>query len=261
MTEGQGLRERKKGRTRQALIAAAVRLFAEQGYERTTVAEIAKAADVTTRTFFLHFPAKEDVLFIDAEARVELGLRIVAERAPGAPPTEVLAAAMQAMIDDVEANDLASGIAALLVATAPFWMAIIEMFRRTGERVSLQSGIGMAIGFLGQAIFTARFLVQWVVSEKKRDSVVPVAFWWLSLLGGTTLLSYAISRRDPVIIVGQGMGLFIYVRNLMLVGKARRRADRRDGRSSASAATRPMALPGVKSSRRAETRETRATRR
>ncbi|MFO7249186.1 MAG: helix-turn-helix domain-containing protein [Actinomycetes bacterium] len=122
MTEGQGLRERKKGRTRQALIAAAVRLFAEQGYERTTVAEIAKAADVTTRTFFLHFPAKEDVLFIDAEARVELGLRIVAERAPGAPPTEVLAAAMQAMIDDVEANDLASGIAALraeLVLTEP----------------------------------------------------------------------------------------------------------------------------------------------
>jgi lipid-A-disaccharide synthase-like uncharacterized protein len=59
----------------------------------------------------------------------------------------------------------------------------------------------IVIGFLGQAIFTARFLVQWVVSEKKRDSVVPVAFWWLSLFGGMTLLSYAISRRDPVIIV------------------------------------------------------------
>ena len=69
------------------------------------------------------------------------------------------------------------------------------------------ANLWMAIGFLGQAIFTARFLVQWVVSEKKRDSVVPVAFWWLSLFGGMTLLSYAISRRDPVIIVGQGMGL------------------------------------------------------
>jgi lipid-A-disaccharide synthase-like uncharacterized protein len=95
----------------------------------------------------------------------------------------------------------------------------------------------MAIGFLGQAIFTARFLVQWVVSEQKRDSVVPVAFWWLSLFGGMTLLSYAISRRDPVIIVGQGMGLFVYIRNLMLVGKAKRRASRREGRAPASIPT------------------------
>lgn len=85
----------------------------------------------------------------------------------------------------------------------------------------------LAIGFAGQALFTARFLVQWAVSEKKRDSVVPVSFWWLSLLGGLTLLSYAIHRRDPVIIVGQGMGLFVYVRNLMLVAKARRRATKR----------------------------------
>jgi lipid-A-disaccharide synthase-like uncharacterized protein len=81
----------------------------------------------------------------------------------------------------------------------------------------------LTIGFLGQALFTARFLIQWVVSEKQRDSVVPVAFWWLSLLGGTALLAYAIFRRDPVIITGQGMGLFVYTRNLMLVGKARAR--------------------------------------
>lgn len=85
----------------------------------------------------------------------------------------------------------------------------------------------LAIGFLGQATFTARFLVQWIASEKRRDSVVPVAFWWLSLAGGLALLSYAISRRDPVIIVGQAMGLFVYVRNLMLVGKAARREARR----------------------------------
>ena len=80
----------------------------------------------------------------------------------------------------------------------------------------------LTIGFLGQALFTVRFLIQWVVSEKQRDAVVPVAFWWLSLLGGAALLSYAISRNDPVIIAGQSMGLFIYVRNLMLVAKARR---------------------------------------
>ena len=119
------------------------------------------------------------------------------------------------------------------------------------------ANLWMAIGFLGQAIFTARFLVQWVVSEKKRDSVVPVAFWWLSLFGGMTLLSYAISRRDPVIIVGQGMGLFVYIRNLMLVGKARRRASRRGGQAPASIPSMP--LPGVKP-RRAEALETRISR-
>src|SRR5947209_20461098 len=89
----------------------------------------------------------------------------------------------------------------------------------------------LVVGFLGQATFTARFLVQWIASEKKRDSVVPVAFWWLSLLGGMALLSYAISRRDPVIIVGQAMGLFVYVRNLMLVGKAARRRALREMRT------------------------------
>jgi lipid-A-disaccharide synthase-like uncharacterized protein len=90
----------------------------------------------------------------------------------------------------------------------------------------------LVIGFTGQAIFTARFLVQWVASERRRDSVVPVAFWWLSLLGGLTLLAYAVSRRDPVIVVGQGMGIFIYVRNLMLVAKGKRRAAKRTQREA-----------------------------
>ena len=92
--------------------------------------------------------------------------------------------------------------------------------------MATESTTWLAVGFAGQAIFTARFLVQWVASEKKRDAVVPVAFWWLSLLGGTALLAYAIFRRDPVIITGQGMGLFVYTRNLMLVGKARARQAR-----------------------------------
>jgi lipid-A-disaccharide synthase-like uncharacterized protein len=83
------------------------------------------------------------------------------------------------------------------------------------------------IGFLGQFAFTARFVVQWIASEKKRDSVVPVAFWWLSLVGGGILLAYAINRRDPVIIVGQAMGLVVYTRNLMLVERARQRAAKR----------------------------------
>jgi lipid-A-disaccharide synthase-like uncharacterized protein len=96
----------------------------------------------------------------------------------------------------------------------------------------------LVIGFMGQALFTARFLVQWVASEKQRDAVVPVAFWWLSLLGGTALLSYAISRRDPVIVVGQSMGVFVYVRNLMLIDNARRR-EAADGEETESRNDRP----------------------
>lgn len=103
--------------------------------------------------------------------------------------------------------------------------------------------VWLVIGFTGQALFTARFLVQWLVSEKKRDSVVPEAFWWLSLLGGLTLLSYASYRQDPVIILGQAMGLVVYVRNLMLVGKAKRRAAKRH-RRAASPAPAPAAGEG-----------------
>jgi lipid-A-disaccharide synthase-like uncharacterized protein len=84
----------------------------------------------------------------------------------------------------------------------------------------------LVVGCLGQALFTARFVVQWLVSERKRDSVVPVAFWWLSLMGGTALLSYATWRRDPVIVVGQAMGLVVYVRNLTLVAQAKRQTTR-----------------------------------
>jgi lipid-A-disaccharide synthase-like uncharacterized protein len=78
-------------------------------------------------------------------------------------------------------------------------------------------GTWIVIGFLGQAFFSARFLVQWLASERARRSVVPRAFWLLSLGGGATLLAYALYRRDPVFIAGQGMGLFIYLRNLMLI--------------------------------------------
>ena len=94
----------------------------------------------------------------------------------------------------------------------------------------------LAVGFGGQLIFTARFLVQWAASERKRESVVPVAFWWISLCGGLTLLAYAVHRQDPPFILGQGMGLFVYVRNLMLVSKARRREEKRRERREASKA-------------------------
>jgi lipid-A-disaccharide synthase-like uncharacterized protein len=82
--------------------------------------------------------------------------------------------------------------------------------------------IWLAIGFGGQAMFAARFLVQWLVSEKKRESVIPKAFWYLSIGGGAVLLAYAIHQRDPVFILGQSTGVFIYARNLMLLSRQRR---------------------------------------
>ena len=77
----------------------------------------------------------------------------------------------------------------------------------------------LAVGLLGQACFSARFLVQWIASERRRESVVPVYFWHLSLVGGVILLAYAIHRRDPVFILGQSAGLAVYLRNLYLIAR------------------------------------------
>lgn len=85
--------------------------------------------------------------------------------------------------------------------------------------------VWLAIGFVGQAIFSARFTVQWIASERARRSVIPLAFWFLSLAGGVTLLAYAIYRRDPVFIAGQGAGLVVYSRNLYLIYRARQIDD------------------------------------
>ena len=75
----------------------------------------------------------------------------------------------------------------------------------------------IGLGLLGQALFSARFIVQWIASERRRASHVPVAFWYLSIAGGITLLGYAIYRADPVFILGQSTGVFIYARNLYLI--------------------------------------------
>jgi len=80
----------------------------------------------------------------------------------------------------------------------------------------------LAIGLLGQGLFFMRFFVQWLASEKRGRSVIPTAFWYFSLLGGVTLLSYAIWRRDPVFILGQGTGIFIYLRNLYFIIREKR---------------------------------------
>ncbi|HTV84844.1 MAG TPA: lipid-A-disaccharide synthase N-terminal domain-containing protein [Dyella sp.] len=74
----------------------------------------------------------------------------------------------------------------------------------------------LALGLLGQAVFSARFLLQWVYSEYKRESVMPLAFWYMSIVGGAMLLCYALYKHDPVFIAGQSCGVFIYARNLQL---------------------------------------------
>lgn len=99
--------------------------------------------------------------------------------------------------------------------------------------MSIAARTWVVIGFVGQIAFFMRFLVQWIASEKARKSVVPLAFWYFSLVGGSILLAYAIWRRDPVFIAGQGLGLVIYTRNLVLLA-----------REGASGAVRP---PGSRS--------------
>jgi len=85
----------------------------------------------------------------------------------------------------------------------------------------------LAFGLVAQLLFTARFLVQWFASERAGRSVIPLAFWYLSLAGGSMTLVYGLVRREPVIILGQVTAVLIYVRNLMLIFAERRRT--RDG--------------------------------
>lgn len=85
--------------------------------------------------------------------------------------------------------------------------------------------VWIVIGFLGQALFSARFIVQWLASERVKRSIVPRAFWYFSLAGGATLLAYAVHKRDPVFIAGQGLGLFVYLRNLYLIRSGRQQVD------------------------------------
>ncbi len=82
--------------------------------------------------------------------------------------------------------------------------------------------IFLTIGFLGQGLFASRFIVQWLYSEKIGASAIPVIFWYLSIFGGIGLLTYAIFRKDPVIIIGQAFGIFIYLRNLILIYKKKK---------------------------------------
>ena len=100
-----------------------------------------------------------------------------------------------------------------------FFSDIIRYF----AELTLIEGIWLGIGFSGQSLFFSRWIIQWIASERKSESQMPIAFWYMSLLGGLIVLAYAIHRRDPVFIAGQGIGALVYLRNLMLIYKPRKR--------------------------------------
>ncbi|MFY0731704.1 lipid-A-disaccharide synthase N-terminal domain-containing protein [Pseudomonas sp. NFX15] len=83
-----------------------------------------------------------------------------------------------------------------------------------------RESLWLVIGFLGQIAFTGRFVLQWLYSEYQKRSVIPTNFWYLSIVGSTLLLAYAIYRQDPVFIAGQAFGSLVYFRNLQLIAKS-----------------------------------------
>jgi len=85
--------------------------------------------------------------------------------------------------------------------------------------------VWLAFGFAGQVLFTMRFIIQWITSEREGRSIIPMAFWYFSIVGGLTLLIYAIYRQDPVFILGQTMGVFIYSRNLYLIRRGQKQSN------------------------------------
>ena len=118
-----------------------------------------------------------------------------------------------ALSDAIGAGALAVG--SVLVTLLPF---LPQSIATQPEQIMI------IVGFGGQALFASRFIIQWLKSEGARKSVIPVAFWYFSIGGGLVLFLYALWRKDPVIICGQGLGLFIYLRNLYLIYRERQQA-------------------------------------
>ena len=110
----------------------------------------------------------------------------------------------------------ATSVAYALVSLLPFLPSNL---------VEKPEQIMVVVGFAGQGLFAMRFILQWLTSEGQRKSVIPLAFWYFSIGGGSVLLLYAIWRQDPVIICGQGLGLFIYFRNLYFIYRTRANED------------------------------------
>ncbi len=92
--------------------------------------------------------------------------------------------------------------------------------------ISTTELIWLAVGFSAQAMFSMRFIIQWIASERARQSIVPEAFWYFSFAGGLMLFIYAVYRMDPVFMLGQGTGLFIYARNIYFITSVKRKNRR-----------------------------------
>ncbi|SHG21022.1 TetR/AcrR family transcriptional regulator [Streptoalloteichus hindustanus] len=160
-------RERKKRQVRQQLTEAAVRLFGEQGYERTTVAQIAAAADVATKTFFNHFPSKEDVLFADSGRHAEIALGVIADRRPGEDAADLLLRVYEVMREDFVGQsagrdpELMGAYARLLMSDPTLQAlalrrsldvqrriadALVEAYPDTLDPVSASAAVGALVG-------------------------------------------------------------------------------------------------------------------
>ena len=105
----------------------------------------------------------------------------------------------------------------------PFLGFAIDLFRDFSAKYpQFHLDFWLIFGFIGQAMFTMRFLIQWIASERKKESVIPVSFWYFSLAGGLIVLFYAIHRMDPVFILAYLPGNFIYLRNLYFLYKKKK---------------------------------------
>ena len=105
-----------------------------------------------------------------------------------------------------------------------YWMLLSGYMKALLQPLAAMSAserLWMGLGLFAQALFAGRFIVQWIASERAKRSVVPLSFWFFSVLGGVLLFVYAIKRRDIVFILGQGAGLVVYVRNLYLIYRER----------------------------------------
>jgi AcrR family transcriptional regulator len=212
-TPAPGLRERKKERTRATLIAAAVELMSAKGYDDTTVAEIAAAAEVSTRTFFAYFPSKEDILFADSKERIDDAVRRVTVRLPGEGPADVLLRAMRETIDSGAAaqelsGELASRRIRLMLSTPALQAG--AMRRITGAQRELTQALrqtfpdeltpteaAAAVGALvGALVNTALIaLPDNPASDELLDSLSVAAA--LAVRGIGTLASAEAGPRDP----------------------------------------------------------------
>jgi len=101
---------------------------------------------------------------------------------------------------------------------------LLETLQYIFKVETLTELIWVLVGLSGQLMFSMRFIIQWLASEKEHKSVIPVAFWYFSIVGGLILLAYALYRQDPVFVLGQALGIFVYARNLYLLHAERRGA-------------------------------------